>query len=84
MLKNKVHCDHYHDNFKCHHNNHYNLTQYVYNLINTNHPDQLNPKHYKQRRWFFSKTSWKTPISLPKCLVWPWSGRQVLACGKRP
>ena len=53
-------------------------------LINTNHPDQSNSKHYAQRRWFFSKTSWKTPISLPKCLVWPWSGWPVLTCGKRP
>ena len=34
-------------------------------LIKTNHPDQSNPKYYTQRRWFFSKTSWKNPISLP-------------------
>ena len=52
-------------------------------LINNNHPDQSNPTHYAQRRWFFSKTSWKTPLSLPKCLVWPWSGRPVLTYGKR-
>ena len=52
-------------------------SQYVYNLFNNNHPDQSNPKHYAQRRWFFSKTSWKTPISLPKCLVLPWSGWPV-------
>ena len=52
-------------------------------LININHPQQSNPTHYAQRRWFFSKTSWKTPISLPKCLVWPWFGRPVLTYGKR-
>ena len=52
-------------------------------LININHPQQSNPTHYAQRRRFFSKTSWKTPISLPKCLVWPWSGRPVLTYGKR-
>ena len=41
----------------------------------TNHQDQSNPKDYAQRRWFFffllSKTSWKKPVSLPKCLVRP-------------
>ena len=47
--------------------------------IRTNHPDQSNPKYYAQRRWFFSKTSWKKPISLPKCLV-----RLVLTFEKRP
>ena len=29
-------------------------------LIKTNRPDQS--KHYTQRKWFFSKTSWKMPI----------------------
>ena len=53
-------------------------------LIKTNHPDQSNPKYYAQRRWFFSKTSWKKPILLLKCLVRPWSGRPVLTFGKRP
>ena len=53
-------------------------------LIIPNQPDQSNPKHYAQRRWFFSKTSWKTPTSLPKCLVWPRSGWPVLIYGKRP
>ena len=38
-------------------------------LIKTNHPDLSNPKYYAQRGWFFSKTSWKKPISSPKCLV---------------
>ena len=33
-------------------------------LIKTNHPDLSNPKYYAQRRWFFSKTSWKKPVSL--------------------
>ena len=37
----------------------------------TNHPNQSNPKYYAQRIWFCSKTSWKKPISLPKCLVRP-------------
>ena len=40
-------------------------------LIKNNHQDQSNPKYYVQRRWFFSKTSWKKRISLPKCLVRP-------------
>ena len=40
-------------------------------LIKTYHPDQSNPKYYVQRGWFFSKTSWKKPISSPKCLVQP-------------
>ena len=53
-------------------------------FIKTNHPDQSNPKYYAQRRWFFSKTSWKKPILLLKCLVRPWSGRPVLTFGKRP
>ena len=48
------------------------------------HLDQSNPKHYVQRRWFFSKTSWKKPISLPKYLDCIWSGRPVLTFGKRP
>ena len=52
-------------------------------LINNNHPDQSNPTHYAQRRWFFSKSSWKRPVSFPKCLVWPWSGRPVLTYGNR-
>ena len=52
-------------------------------LININHKQQSNPTHYAQTRWFFSKTSWKTSISFPKCLVWPWSGRPVLTYGKR-
>ena len=30
------------------------------------------------------KTSWKKLISLPKCLVWPWSSRPVLTFGKHP
>ena len=29
-------------------------------------------------------SSWKKPISLPKCLVRPWSDRPVLTFGKRP
>ena len=37
----------------------------------TNLPNQSNPKYYAQRRWFCSKTCWKKPISLPKCLVRP-------------
>ena len=41
-------------------------------LIKTNHPDQSNGKHYTQRKWFFSKTSWKMPIVFKKCLVRPW------------
>ena len=40
-------------------------------LIKTYHPDQTNPIYYAQRRWFFSKSSWKKPVSLAKCLVWP-------------
>ena len=52
-------------------------------LININHKQQSNPTHYAQTRWFFSKTSWKTSISFPKCLVWPRSGRPVLTYGKR-
>ena len=40
-------------------------------FMKTNHPDQSNPKYYAQRRWFFSKTSWKKPILLLKCLVRP-------------
>ena len=40
--------------------------------------------NYAQRRWFFSKASWKKPFSLPKCLVQPWSGRPVLTFGKHP
>ena len=51
-------------------------------LIKTNHPDLSNSKYYAKRGWFFSKTSWKKPISLPKCLVWPWSGRPLLTFGK--
>ena len=35
-------------------------------LIKTNHPHQSNPKYYEQRRWFFSKTSWKKPNSFGK------------------
>ena len=31
-------------------------------LIKTNRPDQSKVKHYTQRKWFFSKTSWKMPI----------------------
>ena len=31
-------------------------------LIKTNRPDQSKAKHYTQRKWFFSKTSWKMPI----------------------
>ena len=31
-------------------------------LIKTNRPDQSKDKHYTQRKWFFSKTSWKMPI----------------------
>ena len=38
-------------------------------LIKTNHPHQSSLKYYAQGRWFFSKTSWKKRISLPKCLV---------------
>ncbi|MCG8406879.1 MAG: hypothetical protein MI923_16905, partial [Phycisphaerales bacterium] len=53
-------------------------------LIKANHPDQSNPKYYAERRWFFSKTSWKKHISLPKCLVRPWSGRPVQTFGKHP
>ena len=53
-------------------------------LIKDNHSDQSNPKYYAQRRSFFSKTSYKKPISLLKCLVRPWSGRPVLTFGKRP
>ena len=53
-------------------------------FIKTNHPDQSNPKYYAQRRWFFSKTSWKKPILLLKCLVRPWSGRPVMTFRKRP
>ena len=53
-------------------------------LIKTNHLDQSNPKHYVQRRWFFSKTSWKKPISLPNYLVCIRSSRPVLTFGKRP
>ena len=37
----------------------------------------------KLRIWFFSKTSWKKSVSLPKCLVQPWSSRPVLTFGKR-
>ena len=51
-------------------------------LIKTNHPDHSKPKYYVQRRWFFSKTSWKKPISLPKSLVRPRSRRPVLTFGK--
>jgi len=53
-------------------------------LITTNHPHQSRRKYHAQRRWFFSKTSSKKPISSPKCLVWPWSGQPVLTFGKRP
>ena len=52
--------------------------------FNQNYPDHSKPKYYVQRRWFFSKTSWKKPISLPKCLVRPWSSRPVPTLGKRP
>ena len=40
-------------------------------LIKTNHPDpdQSNAKHYTQRKWFSSKTSWKMPILFKKCVV---------------
>ena len=47
-------------------------------LIKTNDPGQSNGKHCTQRKWFFSKTSWKMPIIFKKCLVQPWSSRPVL------
>ena len=47
-------------------------------LIKTNNPDQSNAKHCTQRKWFFSKTSWKMPIIFKKCLVQPWSSWPVL------
>ena len=53
-------------------------------LITTNHPHQSHRKYHAQRRWFFSKTSSRKPISSPKCLVWPWSGQPVLTFGKSP
>ena len=33
-------------------------------LIKTIPPDQSNSKYHARRRWFFSKNSWKKPISL--------------------
>ena len=47
-------------------------------LIKTNDPGQSNAKHCTQRKWFFSKTSRKMPITFKKCLVQPWSSRPVL------
>ena len=40
-------------------------------LIKIFQSDQSNPKQYA---FFFSKTSWKKPISYSKWLVWPSSG----------
>ena len=54
-----------------------------YDNINSNQNYQSYPKYYARRRWFFSKTSWNKPVSLPKCLVRPWSGRLVVTVGKR-
>ena len=53
-------------------------------LIKTNDPDQSNAKHYTQRKWFFSKTSRKMPITFKKCLVQPWSSRPVLTFESAP
>ena len=53
-------------------------------LIKTLEPYQSNPKYYARRRWFFSKNSWKKPISFLNCLVGQWCGRPVLTNGKRP
>ena len=50
-------------------------------LIKTNHPDQSSPKHYAQRRWFFSKTSWKKAYFTTQM---SWSGRPVLALESAP
>ena len=43
----------------------------ILTLIKSIHPHQSNPKYYTQRRWFFRKTSWKNPISLPWSAGWP-------------
>ena len=47
---------------------------FTFFLIKTRHPDQSNPKYYKQGRWFFSETSRVKPTSLPESLVQPLSG----------
>ena len=47
-------------------------------LIKTLQLDQSNPEWHPPRRRFFSKNSWKTPISLSNGLVGQWSGQPVL------